>query len=99
MVQTRQLSAPAYLTALVLIGVPLLDVTTQILPVRLHDVRWRFGTFGLVSGALLIPLLGLLIALFASVLLDHRRLQRVIGTLSLIAGVATIAFVGVFALD
>lgn len=99
MSQPRHLSAPAYLVAFALITLPLLDAFLQVLPIRLHDPRWRFGTFGFMSNALLIPLLGLLVALTAAASFDHRRFQRVIGILSFLAALIVLGLLGVFGLD
>jgi hypothetical protein len=95
----RQLAAPAYFVALALMLIPPLDTVTQVLPVRLGDVRWRFGLFGLVSNSLLLPLTGLLIAFLVTVVFEHRRTQRALGIVSLLALIALVGGLGVFGLD
>jgi hypothetical protein len=99
MSQPRQLSAPAYLTALTLVLLPLVDGFLQVLPIRVHDPRWRFGTFGLMSNALMIPLLGLFVALAAAVAFDHRRFQRVLGVVAFVTALVVLVLLAVFGLD
>jgi hypothetical protein len=95
----RQLAAPAYFVALALMLIPPLDTVTQVLPVRLANVRWRFGTFGLVSNSLLLSLTGLLIAFLVTVVFEHRRTQRALGIVSLLALIALLGGLAVFARD
>jgi hypothetical protein len=99
MAQHRQIAAPAYLVALAFLLIPPFDAFMQVLPLRVHDPKWRFGFFGLESNALMLPMAGLLIAFMASVLFEHRRFQKVLGILSTIAAVLLIVGLGVFALD
>jgi hypothetical protein len=95
----RQLAAPAYLVAFALIVIPPLDALMQVIPFRLHDPRWRFGAFGLLSNAMMIPVTGLLIAFVVSTLFEHRVLQRTLGMLSLAVATATVGVLIVFGLD
>jgi hypothetical protein len=99
MAQHRQIAAPAYLVALAFLLIPPFDAFMQVLPLRVHDPRWRFGFFGLESNALMLPMAGLLIAFMTAVFFEHRRFQKVLGILSTIAAVAVIVALGVFALD
>jgi chromate transport protein ChrA len=72
---------------------------TQSIPFRLHDPRWRFGAFGIMSNAMLVPLVGLLIAFVAAATFEHRLLQRVLGLVCL--GIGAIVALGLvlFGLD
>jgi len=99
MAQPRHVATPAYLVAFALVVIPPFDALMQVLPVRIHDARWRFGFFGLLSNAYMIPLTGLLVAFAVAVFLEHRRFQRVLGTLALIVAVGTVALLGMFMLD
>jgi hypothetical protein len=99
MAQQRQFATPTYLVALTLVLVPITDVIMQVLPFRLQDPKWRFGFFGLMSNAMMVPLLGLLIAFTAAQLFDQRVLQRVLGVLSIVIGVLFVGLFVIFALD
>lgn len=99
MAQQRQLATPTYLVAFALICIPVLDALMQVLPFRLHDPKWRFGAFGLLSNGMMIPVTGLLIAFVASTMYEHRLFQRILGLLSLVAAVVVAVALVVFGLD
>jgi hypothetical protein len=99
MIESRQLAWPAYLVSLGMIFLPLSDVATSLYPWRFMDARWRFGAVGLVSNALLIPVVGLFLALVMSTLLDHRVLRRTIGILCGLGAVICLVAAGLFGLD
>ena len=99
MTESRQLAWPAYLVSIGMIVLPLSDVATSLYPWRFMDSRWRFGAVGLVSNALLIPIVGLLLALVMSMLLDHRTLRRTIGIVCGLGAVICLVATGLFGLD
>jgi hypothetical protein len=95
----RYLGMPVYTVAVLLVVFPIVDTGLGVLPMRAGEVAWRFGTLGLVSRAMLTPLLGLTLALVAAVLLRHRAVQWAIAVIS---GVMLLVMVGaacLFALD
>jgi len=85
---------PAYCVALLLVVTPLVDLVANVWPPRLGAVEWRFGTFGLLSGFLLTPLLGMVLATGAAALLEHRGAQRTFALLDL-AGAALLMIAAV----
>jgi hypothetical protein len=95
----RQLAAPTYLVALALTCIPPFDALMQVIPLRIHDPRWRFGAFGLMSNAMMIPVVGLLIAFVAAMMFEHRVLQRTLGMLCLAIAVVTAGTLVIFGLD
>ena len=95
----RHLATPTYLVAFALTCIPPFDALMQVLPLRIHDPRWRFGAFGLISNAMMIPVTGLLIAFIASSMFEHRVLQRTLGILSLIVAVGMTGGLIIFGLD
>ena len=99
MAPQRQLAAPTYLVAIALACIPPLDALMQVLPLRIQDPRWRFGAFGLLSNAMMIPVTGLLIAFIASSMFEHRVLQRTLGFVSLAIAVAVAGSLVIFGLD
>jgi len=90
---------PNYFVALLLIVLPFVDLVTNVWPVRLSALEWRYGTLGLLSGFTVTPLLGIVLAIASAALLDHRLLQRIIGFLNLLGAVALLVVVVLFALD
>ena len=99
MAPQRQLATPAYLVGFALICIPPFDALMQILPDRLSDPRWRFGAFGLMSNAMMIPLTGLLVVFLVAALFEHRLVQKVLGVLSLLLAIVIVGLFVVFALD
>ncbi len=95
----KSLSHAAYLLGLLLVVLPVVDVTMSVWPIRLSDDRWRFGAVGSLSNVLLVPLIGLLIIMIAAVWSDHRRVQRVVGTLCIAVAVVLAALDVLFILD
>ena len=59
----RWLTISGYLLSLYLITTPMVETVAAIYPISLGEPAWRFGAAGLLSQALMTPLLGLLIAL------------------------------------
>ena len=99
MPRNKHLSVPAYLVAALLILIPLLDTALSVFPPRMSDVSWRFGATGLFSRALMTPLLGLLIAFAVALLVDQRRVLRVIAVVSGISAAMLVGTVILFTLD
>jgi hypothetical protein len=81
MLTNRKLIWPAFLVAFGLVLIPPADAAIQTFPFRFGDPTWRFGFFGIMSNAMLIPMLGLLIAFVASAVLEYRALQRALGAM------------------
>jgi hypothetical protein len=95
----RRIAVALYLIAALFLLTPVLDFVASVWPLRIHDIQWRFATGGLLSGYLLTPLLGLLLAMIAAALVEHRGVQRSLGVLSIVVAVALIGIMGVFTLD
>lgn len=67
----------------------------QIWPFRLGEVRWRFGAVGLMSGAVLGTIFGLVWIMAVAAVLDHRRTLRTTAVVCL-AMALVLAVVAVF---
>lgn len=89
----------AYVIGPLLMLVPLVDAMTVLFAPNLFELRWRFGAAGIMSSALMTPLFGLFVVIAAALLLEHRRLARALGWLSLAAGVMILAGTVVFVMD
>jgi len=99
MVNSRQLALPSYLVAFSLAILPPMDQLIQVFPLRLGDPRWRFGAFGLLSNSLLLPTVGILVALVVATVFEHRRFRRILGVAALALVLVLAAGWVVFALD
>lgn len=88
-----------YLVAALLVVTPLLDVLSNVWPLAIGDLRWRYGTVGLLSGFLLTSLLGMALAVLTAVVLRQRRVLSVLSVLNLVAAVTLLAAAGLFVLD
>jgi hypothetical protein len=95
----RRIAAPAYVVAVVLILLPLAEVLASTSPWRLFDARWRFGFFGVISNALLLPATGLFIAFVAATLFNQKTVRRIIGFIAAVAALICSIGLAVFVLD
>ena len=88
-----------YAVALILLVSPLVDLAGAIWPPRMGEVSWRFGAFGLTTGALVSPILGLAMLKIGGVLLEHRRFVRAVAAVDLLLLLLLVAGLAFFALD
>jgi hypothetical protein len=93
------LAAPFYAFGMLLIGLPLLDFVTSVLPPSFSNIQWRFTTVGLLSNFLMTPLLGMGIMIVVAAIREHFVFQRVLATINGIAAVLLIALLVLFVLD
>ncbi len=89
----------AYLAAMLLVVTPLADVLLTVRPVRLTDVEWRFGSVGLLSGSLLLPLVGALLASVTAVWLRQFWVLRLLSWACLLGALVLFLAVSSFGLD
>jgi hypothetical protein len=88
-----------YVGAVLLLAVPLMQAGSQLWPLRLGNIQWRFGAANALSSVLLLPYLGLSILVLMSRALDNRALARTVGTISAVLTVGLLGSVALFALD
>lgn len=85
-----------YAIGLLLFLAPLGDLAAGVGSLNPGAVPWRFGVAGLLSGALVLPMVALGLWLAAAVLLEHRTFLRVLsvlaGILFLVVGVTLVMF-------
>lgn len=95
----RYLAPAAYMVALVLFVVPIVDASLSVAPWQIGSTQWRYGAVGLLSNALMLPSLGALLGALIAVGLNHYKTQRAIGISSWV--MVAIVFVGLvmFVLD
>jgi hypothetical protein len=99
MLQNRRIVWPSYLIAFSLSIIPPIDALMQTLPMRFGDPRWRWGAFGLMSNAMMIPMIGLLIAFVVATVFEHHLFRRILGVFTAILALGTLIGLGLFALD
>jgi hypothetical protein len=81
--------------ALLLIASPMADLMAALLPMRAGEVSWRFGAYGLLTNALVTPIVGLAIVEVVSGL-QHRR--NTTAAIAAICAALALLLVGGFAL-
>jgi uncharacterized membrane protein len=95
----RQLAPGAYLVGFLLFFIPLFDASLSLAPWHLASSQWRFGAFGLLSNALMLPAAGALIAVATGVVAGHPRVLRVLAVLAWLFVVVLLASTVLFSLD
>jgi hypothetical protein len=85
--------------AILLIASPAIDLVGAIVPPRFGEISWRFGVFGLLTNALVTPMLGLAVMQVVATLLERGRTVRRIAVLNLIIDVVLVLGLGLFILD
>jgi hypothetical protein len=95
-----QLLVPSvYVIAAMFVITPIMEASLAIGSFRPGVVSWRFGAVGVISSALMTPLLGIFMAVLAANLMGHRWMQRVLVALCSVALVALVIVMGLFVLD
>lgn len=74
----RQLAGPAYLVAAILILFPPFELLQEAWPVRLFDINWRVETVGTLSGMIVLPLFGFLLAFALALFLEQWRAVKLL---------------------
>ena len=95
-------SLPIYIISLLCIMLPPMDQALTLLqlgPVTPSSAEWRFRLIGMVSGAMLFPLIGVLMALLTAFITGNRLLFRVFMAVPIIAMIGLILALGLFVLD
>ena len=100
---TRNLSPlawPLYAVAAMLILVPLTELGAQLgWTVQPGVLNWRTGAVGLLSGVVMTPMVGLLLAVVTASVYDHRWAQRGLAVLAGLGALAAVAILAGFTLD
>jgi len=91
--------AGLYVFAFSLIFWPLTDLILNVWPPQPGNVQWRYGFSGLLASFLHTPMLGLLLALAVAWQGRQRRVLWFLGILQVVAAVAMVGIVSLFALD
>jgi hypothetical protein len=95
----RRLAWPTYLVAFLLVAITKMDYLTNVWPLRFGEVQWRYGSMGLLAGFLLTPLLGILFAMVASAILEHRLVLRILAIINVVSVAFLVLIIPFFVLD
>ena len=95
----RNLAPGAYLVAFLLFFIPFFDASLSLAPWNLASSQWRFGAFGLLSNALMLPSAGTLIAVATAIAAGQVRTVRVLAILCWVAVVVLAVATDHFTLD
>jgi hypothetical protein len=98
-VNNRNLVRAAYVAAFILILIPIFDASALLLPLRFGEVKWRYGSVGLLANAMMMPIAGLLLAFFVANALDHRKVLRTLGVLAWLGVAGAVVCLISFGLD
>ena len=88
-----------FVVSLLMIVIPLVQSLTQIWPLQLSNIQWRFGAANALSSILLLPFLGLALLLVMARGLERSGLARVVGAVSAIFTLGLLPCIAVFVLD
>jgi hypothetical protein len=97
--RNRSFYSIGYAIASLLIVLPLLELALTIWPMRPSVVLWRFGSFGLLTQAMMLPTLGAFLALVVARHLEQRRVQLVLGVAAGLVALVHLVGLGMFMLD
>ena len=88
-----------YIAAVILIAIPTVQVVSQLWPLQLVSIQWRFGAANAFSAILMLPFMGVALLLVLARATESRGLSRVIGAISGLMAVGLAASTVLFILD
>ena len=88
-----------YSSALLLIAIPFIQAISQIWPLQLSNIQWRFGAANALSSILLLPFLGLALLLVMARVMASRILSLTVGTIAAVFSIGLAASALLFILD
>ena len=88
-----------FAVALLMIAVPCVQSLTQIWPLQLSNIQWRFGAANALSSILLLPFLGLSLLLVMARGLERTGLARTVGAASALFTLGLLPCIAGFVLD
>lgn len=88
-----------YIAAVILIAIPTVQVVSQLWPLQLTSIQWRFGAANAFSAILMLPFIGVALLLVLARATDSRGVSRLIGAISGLIAVVLAASTVLFILD
>lgn len=95
----RRLGQLGYVLAILLVLYPAMDLAANVWPWKAGEVGWRYGTYGILSGYFMTPLMGLMLAVGVALALGHARRAKVLASLAWVVGLVFFAATVMYALD
>ncbi|MEP6731136.1 MAG: hypothetical protein ABJE10_10885 [bacterium] len=95
----RRLAPGAYVVAFLLFFIPFFDASLSLAPWHVGSSQWRFGAFGLLSNALMLPAAGALIAVATGIAAGQMRVLRVLSMIGWLMVAILVVSTVLFALD
>jgi len=92
-------STAIYFLAVLMVLMPPLDIILSMPQYLPRVAMWRFGAIGLLSGAMLLPIAGLLLAGLTAAASGHRWMNRMVLVCTTLAGLLFLLVLVLFALD
>ena len=89
----------AYVGAFLLIVIPFLQAGQQLWPLKLGDIRWRYGAANALSSIMMLPFLGLTIVTLVARSVDSKGVSRVVGAVAALFVIGLLGSLVLFALD
>jgi cytochrome bd-type quinol oxidase subunit 2 len=93
------LIGPLYFLAVLLIVNPAIDFVAGVQPLSFDNLQWRFGAVGLLSGFILTPLLGIVLAIGVAHYAEHYVVQRILAVLNVLTALGFLMLLVLFVLD
>lgn len=97
--ETAFVARAAYALSALLLLLPLADITLGLFPLQFNNLRWRIGVTGMTTGALLLPITGLFLALSTAHLKGHYRARTILAVLAILGAVFLFTTAVLFTLD
>jgi hypothetical protein len=88
-----------YAGALLLVVIPFVQAVSQLWPLQLGNIQWRYAAANALSSVLLLPFLGLMMLLLLARAFESRRLSTVVGAVSALFALLLAGSLVLFALD
>jgi hypothetical protein len=88
-----------YIGSILLFVIPFVQAGSQLWPLQLGNIQWRWAAANGLSGVLLMPFLGLSLLLLLARATDNRSAARLAGLVSILFAVVLGASLAMFALD
>lgn len=95
----RSVALPFYLTALVIMFFPAMELLLTVWPWSPSVLSWRFGSVGLLVRAIMTPMVGFALLFGTAVALEHRLTLWAVAAAGFFGGAALLLLMGVFSLD
>ena len=88
-----------YLCAFVLFFIPYFQAMAGIWPLQLGSLQWRYTATSAMSGILMLPFIGLVLALAVARTCGHKAAARIVGAVAALTTLTLLLAMGLFVMD